>query len=71
MLRKKLEISTLTEFNCTGNKCPLTCCVTTWGISLTDKEIEAYKNIKHPFKEEIVAAIDKEKKRFSKLNKLY
>ena len=64
MLRKKLEISTLTEFNCTGNKCPLTCCVTTWGISLTDKEIEAYKSIKHPFKEEIVAAIDKEKKRF-------
>ena len=45
MLQKRLEISWLTEFKCTGDKCPFTCCVTEWGINLMDNEIEAYKKL--------------------------
>lgn len=64
MLRKKLEISTLTEFQCTGGKCPLTCCVTTWGITLREDEVKAYKKIKHPFGKVIMDAIDEKNRLF-------
>ncbi len=64
MLQKRLEISWLTEFKCTGDKCPFTCCVTEWGINLMDNEIEAYKKLNHPYRDEILKCIDFEKKCF-------
>lgn len=64
MIQKRLEISWLTEFSCTGDKCPLTCCVTDWGISLMDKEIEGYKKLNHPYRDEILKCIDFDRKCF-------
>ena len=50
------------KFQCIGGKCPLTCCSSEWKISLTEKEIERYKSMEHPFQSEIMKGVDEENK---------
>lgn len=43
----------------------MTCCTAKgWYIALSDKELEMYKNLDSPFREEIISAIDFERKTF-------
>ena len=48
------------NFKCTGAGCPLTCCDTSWSISLTEKELARYEAMEHPFRETVLSAIDRE-----------
>lgn len=50
------------KFHCIGGECPMTCCCGSWKIKLSDEEISKYENMDHPFKNNILMAIDKEKK---------
>jgi len=59
---KVLCMDWYTKFQCIGGKCPLTCCSSTWKISLEEEEIERYKNMKHPFQNEIMKWVDEEEK---------
>ncbi len=51
------------KFHCIGAKCSMTCCDTRWHISLTDQEIENYRELKHSYQPTIWNAVDSEKKR--------
>lgn len=50
------------KFQCIGGKCPLTCCSSEWDIFLKEEEIERYKDMDHPFRNEIMKYVDEEKK---------
>lgn len=53
------------RFSCIGGDCPLTCCCAEdWTVAIVDEEIEMYKNLDSPFRDEILSAIDIEKKVF-------
>ena len=60
---KVLNMDWWNDFSCIGGECPLTCCCTSWSIDLTEKEIEQYEKLDHPFRDTIVASIDKENKK--------
>lgn len=59
---KALYMDWNVKFQCIGGKCPLTCCSAEWDIFLTEEEIERFKNMDHPFRDEIMKCVDKEKK---------
>lgn len=50
------------KYSCPGGDCGLTCCTADWKIALSDNEIEDYKRLRHPFRDELVSAIDEENK---------
>lgn len=60
MKQKVLYMTWLSRFQCIGGSCPLTCCSAKWNISLKDEEIACYENMEHPFRNELMDAIDKE-----------
>lgn len=60
------------RFSCIGGDCPLTCCCANgWNISISDKEMDMYKNLDSPLRDEILSAIDMDKKRFKSRGALY
>lgn len=59
---KVLSMDWMEKFQCVGGQCSMTCCCATWKIALSEVEISKYENMEHPFKENILSAIDKEKK---------
>ena len=60
---KVLAIDWYQEFACIGGSCTNTCCAG-WNINLRDEEITKYHALESPFRDEILAAIDEENKRF-------
>lgn len=62
MRRKVLYMDWLDKFSCVGGSCPLTCCSSMWKIELKEKEIADYEKLDHPFRDELIGAIDKENK---------
>lgn len=65
---KVLNMDWWDDFSCIGGECPLTCCCTSWSIDLTEKEIEQYEKLDHPFRDTIVASIDKGNKKMKEKN---
>lgn len=62
MKKECLYLDWCNKFRCPGGDCGLTCCTADWKIPLNDYEIEMYENLDHPFREELLNAIDYEKK---------
>ncbi|HBI60113.1 MAG TPA: hypothetical protein DDY31_02695 [Lachnospiraceae bacterium] len=60
-MKKVLSLDWVNQFRCIGGECPLTCCGG-WNIALKENEIEMYENLQHPFREEILKAVDAEEK---------
>lgn len=58
-MKKILSMDWVKQFSCIGGSCPLTCC-RGWKINLTEREIEIYKNLRHPFRKEILQTVDAE-----------
>ncbi len=61
-MKQVLYINWCEKYNCPGGDCGLTCCTSDWKIRLSDKEIENYKKLDHPFRDELISAIDMENK---------
>lgn len=61
MMRKYLYTDWMTDFQCVGGECPMTCCGK-WNIALNEKEIQKYRELAehHPFGEKILEAVDEE-----------
>lgn len=49
------------KYECPGGDCGLTCCIADWKIFVQKDEIERYKCLNHPFRDELLEAIDEEK----------
>lgn len=61
-MKQSLFINWNNKYSCPGGDCGLTCCTADWKIALSDEEIEGYKKMEHPFRDEMVSGIDEEKK---------
>lgn len=61
-MKQTLILNWCNKYNCPGGDCGLTCCTSDWKIALLDSEIEGYKQMQHPFREEVVFAIDEGRK---------
>lgn len=59
---KYLSMDWIDKFSCIGGLCKETCCAG-WTISITEEEIARYKKLEHPFREELLAAIDEPEKK--------
>lgn len=64
---KYLSMDWLDKFSCIGAQCQDTCCAG-WHISLTEEEIAQYKQLDHPFREELLAAVDEQEKAMKRPN---
>lgn len=60
-MKQVLYINWCEKYNCPGGDCGLTCCTADWNIAVQKDEIERYKGLEHPFREELLANIDEEK----------
>lgn len=63
VVRKVLSMGWREDFHCIGGSCPMTCCSAKWDIKLTEKELEQYKKLEHPFRNMLIENIDFENKR--------
>lgn len=66
-MKKLLYLDWYKEFRCVGGTCPLTCCGR-WNIAVTEKEIEQYKAMSHPFGKKVLEALDEENKQMKQEN---
>lgn len=64
MEKENIYMSWCEKFSCPGGDCGLTCCTQDWSILLKDEEIEEYEKLDNPIRDDVIDAIDYDKKRF-------